>query len=71
MTNQPANNFSDKQLQNMTLDEIKQIVSQEKESLKKDYKELEKKRELIKKYRKLQEYRQKIKKGKNYFKTSF
>ena len=67
MSNQLANsyqNFTDKQLQNMSSDEIKQIVSQEKKGLKKDLNELEKKRKLIKKYRKLQEFRQKVKKGK-------
>ena len=67
MTNQLANsfqNFTDKQLQNMSLDKIKQIVAQEKEGLKKDYKELEERRKLIKKYRKLKEYRQKVKQGK-------
>ena len=67
MTNQLANsfqNFSDKQFQNMTLDKIKQIVAQEKEGLKKDFKELEERRKLIKKYRKLKEFRQKVKQGK-------
>ena len=67
MTNQSVNgfqNFSDKQLQNMSLDKIKQIVAQEKEGLKKDYKELEERRKLIKKYRKLKEFRQKVKQGK-------
>ena len=59
-----SQNFSDKQLQNMSLDEIKKIVSQEKEGLKKDYKELEKKKKLIEKYRKLQYFRKKVKKGK-------
>ena len=59
-----SQNFSDKQLQNMSLDEIKKIVSQEKEDLKKDYKELEKKKKLIEKYRKLQYFREKVKKGK-------
>ena len=47
MTNQSVNgfqNFTDKQLQNMSLDKIKQIVAQEKEGLKKDYKELEERR---------------------------
>ena len=67
MKNQLANNFqnfTDKQLQNMSLDKIKQIVAQEKEGLKKDYNELEERRKLIKKYRKLKEYRQKVKQGK-------
>ena len=67
MSQQSANgfqNFSDKQLQNMSLDKIKQIVAQEKQMLKKDYKELEKKKKLIEKYRKLQDFRKKVKKGK-------
>ena len=58
-------NFTDKKLQNMSLDKIKQIVAKEKKGLKKDYKELEKKRKLIKKYRKLKELRQKVKQGKD------
>ena len=45
-------NQLDKQLQNMSLDKIKQMVKQEKEGLRKDYKELEEKRKLIKKYKK-------------------
>ena len=56
--------FTDKQLQNLSLDELKKIVAQEKKRLKKDYKELEKKRKLIEKYRKLTEYRKKVKQGK-------
>ena len=57
-------NFTDKQLQNLSLDEIKKIVAQEKKGLKKDYKELEQKRKLIEKYRKLTEFRKKVKQGK-------
>ena len=57
-------NFTDKQLQKLSLDELKKIVAQEKKGLKKDYKELEKKRKLIEKYRKLTEYRKKVKQGK-------
>ena len=49
MTNQ---SFTDKQLMNLSLDELKKIVSQEKQKVKKDYKELEKKRKLIEKYKK-------------------
>ena len=67
MSRQPAKsyqNFTDKQLQNMSLDKLKQIVAQEKEVLKKDFKELEEKRKLIRKYRKLKEYREKVKQGK-------
>ena len=56
--------FTDKQLQNLSLDELKKIVAQEKKGLKKDYKEFEKKRKLIEKYRKLTEYRKKVKQGK-------
>ena len=47
-------NFTDKQLQNMTLDKLKQLVKKEKNALKKDYndykkkKDLEEKMELIK-----------------------
>ena len=67
MTNQSVNSyqeFTDKQLQKLSLDEIKKIVAQEKKELKKEYKELEEKRKLIEKYRKLIEYRKKVKKGK-------
>ena len=56
--------FSDKQLMNLSLDELKKVVSQEKQKIKKDYKELEKKRKLIEKYKKLTEFRKKIKQGK-------
>ena len=58
-----SNQF-DKQLQNMSLDKIKQLVKQEKEGLRKDYKELEEKRKLIKKYKKIKEFRKKVKQGK-------
>ena len=57
-------NKIDKQLKNMSLDKIKQLVAQEKEGLRKDYKELEERRKLIKKYRKLKEFRKKVKQGK-------
>ena len=57
-------NKLDKQFQNMSLDKIKQLVAQEKEGLRKDYKELEERRKLIKKYRKLKEFRKKVKQGK-------
>ena len=47
MSNQLENGFqgskpfiTDKQFQNLSLDEIKHIIEQEKEELKKDYKEL-------------------------------
>ena len=57
-------NQLDKQLQNMSFDKIKQMVKQEKEGLRKDYKELEEKRKLIKKYKKIKEFRKKVKQGK-------
>ena len=63
-------NFTDKQLQNMSLDKLKKIVAQEKKNFKKDYNEYKKKRDLeekmklIKKFRKIEEYRKKVKKGK-------
>ena len=57
-------NKLDKQFQNMSLDKIKQLVAQEKEGLRKDYKELEEKRKLIKKYKKIKEFRKKVKQGK-------
>ena len=52
MTKQ-VNNIKDKQFQNMTLDKIKNIIAQEKEGLKKDYKELGERRKLIKQYKKV------------------
>ena len=49
MSNQSVNGFqgsqpfiTDKQFQNLSLDEIRHLIEQEKEELKKDYKELEK-----------------------------
>ena len=55
MSNQSVNGFqgsqpfiTDKQFQNLSLDEIKHIIAQEKEELKKDYNELGERRKLIK-----------------------
>ena len=45
--------FTDKQLQSLSLDELKKIVSQEKKDLKKDYEELREKEKMIKQYKKL------------------
>ena len=53
----------DKQFQNLSLDEIRQLIELEKEGLKKDYKELASRKRLIKHYKKLVEARQKVKKG--------
>ena len=70
MSNQSVNGFqgsqpfiTDKQFQNLSLDEIKHIIEQEKEELKKDYKELASRRKLINQYKKLVEARKKVKSG--------
>ena len=55
--------ITDKQFQNLSLDEIRHIIAQEKEELKKDYKELGERRKLIKQYKKLKEAREKVKQG--------
>ena len=53
MSNQLANGFqgsqpfiTDKQFQNLSLDEIRHIIEQEKEEVKKDYKELGEKKKI-------------------------
>ena len=56
--------FSDKELMNLSLDELKKILSQEKQEVKKDYKELEKKKKVIEKIKKVREFGNKIKQGK-------
>ena len=70
MSNQTVDGFqgsqpfiTDKQFQNLSLDEIKHIIEQEKEELRKDYKELTSRRKLINQYKKLVEARQKVKSG--------
>ena len=70
MSNQTVDGFqgsqpfiTDKQFQNLSLDEIKHIIEQEKEELKKDYKELASRRKLINQYKKLVEARKKVKSG--------
>ena len=70
MSNQSVNGFqgsqpfiTDKQFQNLSLDEIRHIIAQEKEGLKKDYSELEQRKRLIKQYKKLVEARKKVKQG--------
>ena len=69
MSNQSVNGFqdsqpfvTDKEFQNLSLDEIRHIIAEEKE-LKKDYKELGERRKLIKQYKKLKEAREKVRKG--------
>ena len=70
MSNQSVNGFqgsqpfiTDKQFQNLSLAEIKSILEQEKEALKKDYNELEQRQRLIKQYKKLVEARNKVRQG--------
>ena len=70
MSNQSVDGFqgsqpfiTDKQFQNLSLDEIRHIIEQEKEELKKDYKELASRRKLINQYKKLVAARQQVKKG--------
>ena len=70
MSNQTVDGFqgstpfiTDKQFQNLSVDEIKHLIEQEKEELKKDYKELASRRKLINQYKKLVEARQKVKSG--------
>ena len=53
----------DKQFQNLSLDEIRQLIELEKEGLKKDYKELVSRKRLIKNYKNLVKARQKVNKG--------
>ena len=70
MSHQTTNGFqgsqpfiTDKQFQNMSLDEIRNIVNEEKEELKKDYKERRERSKLIKQYKKLIQAREKVKQG--------
>ena len=70
MSNQSVNGFqgsqpfiTDNQFQNLSLDEIRHIIAQEKEELKKDYKELASRRKLINQYKKLVAARQQVKQG--------
>ena len=55
--------ITDKQFQNLSLDEIRHIIKQEREELKKDYSELEERRKLINQYQRLQKAREKVRKG--------
>ena len=70
MSNQSVNGFqgsqpliTDKQFQNLSLDEIRPIIAQEKEELQKDYNELGKRRKLIRDYKKLMKLREEVKQG--------
>ena len=70
MSNQSVDGFqgsqpfiSDKQFQNLSLDEIRHLIEEEKEGLKKDYKEFGERRKLIKQYNKIKKAREKVKQG--------
>ena len=55
--------IKDKQFQNLSLNEIRHIIEQEKEELQKDYNELGKRRKLIRDYKKLMKLRKEVKQG--------
>ena len=55
--------IQDKEFQNMSLDQIRHIIEQEKEALKKDYNELDERKRLIKRFKKLQKEREKVRQG--------
>ena len=55
--------IKDKQFQNLSLDEIRHIIEQEKEELQKDYNELGKRRKLIRDYKNLMKLRKEVKQG--------
>ena len=70
MSNQSIDGFqgsqpfiTDKEYQNLSLDELKYILQEEKEKLKKNYKELGEKQKLIKDIKKLQKLNEKVEKG--------
>ena len=70
MSNQSENGFqgsqpfiTDKQFQNLSLDEMKHIIEQKKEALKKEYSELKLRERFVKQYKKLVEARNKVKQG--------
>ena len=60
MSNQSVDGFqgsqpfiTDKQFQNLSLDEIRHILEEEKEELRKDYKEFDERKKLIRQYNKI------------------
>ena len=69
MSNQSVNGFkgspfiTDKQFENMSLDEVRHIIAEQREGLKKDCKELKERDKLIKKYKKIVAAREKVQKG--------
>ena len=70
MSNQSIDGFqgsqpfiTDKEYQNLSLDELKLILEYEKEKLKKNYKDLSKKQNLIRDIKKLKRLNEKVEKG--------
>ena len=70
MSNQSIDGFqgsqpfiTDKEYQNLSLDELKLILEYEKEKLKKSYKDLSKKQNLIRDIKKLTRLNEKVEKG--------
>ena len=70
MSNQSTDGFqgsqpfiTDKQFQNLSLDEIRHLIEEEKEGLKKDYKVFGERKKLIKQYKKIKKIREKIQQG--------
>ena len=62
MSKQSTNGFKDfKQFQNMSLDEIRNLINEQKEELEKDY--LRERRNLIKQYKKVTQAREKVRQG--------
>ena len=55
--------IQDKEFQNMSLDQIRHIIKQEEEALKKDYNELGERKRLIKRFKRLQKARDKVRQG--------
>ena len=70
MSNQSNDGFqgsqpfiTDRQYQNLSLAELKHILEEEKESLKKNYKELDERKKLIRDIKKVQKLNEKVKQG--------
>ena len=59
-----SHSSSNKQLMSLSLDELKKILSKDKQEVKKDYKELEEKMKVIEKIKKVRKIGNKIKQGK-------
>ena len=77
MSNQKINGFqgshpfiTDEHFNNLFLDELRNIVEEEKEGLKKDYKEIEERIKLINQYKKIKEIREKVNQKFNGFQDS-